>query len=305
MKNDKGIVLISVGAKGYPYMAFNLAYSLKHHCPNIPIHLIADQSYEYLPLDRRFVFDSVSPVDYDDYHTHGTMDPGKLKVRIYKYLPFKHNLYMDVDALCLQSPERPFEMMVKDERWYITNEMGRGSQDEKINYSEWASNETIARYFKLKKTQQIIAIQSSWAYIEKCRDAQKFFKQAEKEFEKFPIEQLQTKWGKSLPDELIFSGLASKNDMNVDGLKNLMFFGASTTTETMSEIRRDYYIMSLYGNGTGRTMTPLRYWEHYDTLLFKWTREHRDAGDILATNHVYKGGIVKQYKYASRNPKTR
>lgn len=284
-------------------MAFNMAYSIKHNSPKTKVHLVADSSIEYLPHDRRFVFDSIEPAKPEDYISNGSLDPGKLKSRIYKYLPFKHNLYLDVDGLVLSDLSNAFTSLISDDRWYITSEQGRGKLTEKINYSEWATNEAIQEHFKLKDSQELVAIQSSWAYIQKGREAQKFFKEVEKEFEKFPKEKLNYDWGGTMPDELIFSGLISKHNLKVDGLPNLMFFGSSGTAANPAEVEKTHTIMSVYGNGRGRTMTPLRYWDHYDRLMFAWTKKHRLADDELSTTHIYKSTIVKPYKHANRHQK--
>ncbi len=305
MKNSKGVVLVAVGSKGYPYMAYNMAYSIKHHDSSVKVHLIADSSFEYLPLNRRGVFDSVSTPKHEDFHTNEKLDPGKLKTRIYKYLPFDHNLYLDVDGIALKSLNPLLEKLSEDERFYITSEQGRGKQSEKINYSEWASNDVIVDAFKLTKAQEIVAIQSSWAYIQKSKESKAFFAKVQKSFDLIDPKDLNYDWGGTMPDELIFSGVISKNNMKVDGDSSIMFFGASTTPQTASDLLRDYSILSVYGNGRGKTMTPLRYWEMYDQFLFKWTKLNRVAGNELAISHIYKAGLVKQYKHANRHNKKR
>lgn len=298
-KETKGVLLVAVGSKGYAYMAANMAWSIKHHDPDVSVHLLCDACYEYIPHDRRMVFDSVSPVDPIDCHTGAILDPGKLKTRLYKYLPFDHNLYLDVDGLCLNSMSITLDALVSDGRYYITSEEGRGKQSEQIKYSVWASNEAIADYFDLKPEQEIVAIQTSWAYMRKCKKAERFFVDVRKAFDRgFPNDRLINLWGGGMPDELIYSGLISKYNLNVAGPENMMFFSERDRNITESEVCARYMFLSLYGNGRGRTMTKLRWWELYDRLMFRWTKEHRDNGDTLATEHIYKHHILKQYKHA-------
>ena len=39
---NKGIVLISFGSSTYAKYAYNMAYSLKYYCQNLPIYLFTD-----------------------------------------------------------------------------------------------------------------------------------------------------------------------------------------------------------------------------------------------------------------------
>lgn len=299
---SKSIVLVSIGEKGYIYMAYNLAYSIKHHNESINIHLIADGSIEYLPPDKRTLFDTITPVEFQDYHVNGTepnLDPGRLKTRIYKYLKHEHNLYVDVDSLALCDLMPSFDKLCNDGRFYITSEQGRGKITETIRYSEWATNETMKRIYGLEDNQDLVAIQSSWCYIHKCKEAKSFFDKVSKAFDKIDMKDLALNWGGTIPDEMVFSGIISKLNMNVDGPKDLMFFGSVASLPNPSDMEGQYDILSIYGNGHGRTMTPLRFFEYYDNLMFRWTRLNKQSGR-LPHDHIFKTNIIKQYKHANK-----
>ncbi len=48
----RGILLMAWGKRGYGFMAHNLAVSIKHHSPGIPIHLIATEKVLKEVTDR-------------------------------------------------------------------------------------------------------------------------------------------------------------------------------------------------------------------------------------------------------------
>lgn len=298
-KKTTGVLLVAVGSRGYAYMAYNMAYSIKHHDRTVKIHLLADECFDDIPPSRRSVFDSWSGPDSLDFRTDGRIDPGKLKTRLYKYLPFDNTLYLDVDGLAMRSLTPLLQTLSSDERFFITSLQGKGTQSEKINYSEWATNEFIAKTFGLKPSQEISAIQSSYAFVRKCREAKSFFNEVEKSYDKVKLSELTYAWGGTMPDELLFSGVISAKDMSVDGPGDVIFFGTRGVTFDPSDIEGNYDILSVYGRASGRSMTAPRFWEYYDMLLFAWNRSHR-AGDKLAQPHIYKSVIVKQYKHANQ-----
>lgn len=298
-KKTQGILLIAIGNQGYAYMAYNMAYSIKRLDFDAKIHLLADGCVEHIDQSRRRVFDSISAPEPQDYMSDKGIDPGKLKTRLYKYLPFDETLYLDVDGLAMQPITPRLKAFALDERWFITSEQGRGKQTEKINYSEWASNETIANHFKLDAEQDLVAIQSSWAFIRKCAQAKKFYEQVAKAFDLFDIADLNINWGGTKPDELFFSGMISKYGLSVDGPKDMIFFGTNGSPLEPHQIEGKYAILSVYGKANGRMMTAPRFWEYYDASMYAWTRSAR-PGSILANHHIYKATIVKQYKHANK-----
>jgi hypothetical protein len=297
MKETKGILLVAFGSKGYPYFAHNLAYSIKHHNRDLKIHLLHDGCLSYLPADRQDVFDSTSLIDFEDLKSWEKTEPGKLKTRLFKYLPFDNTLYLDVDGLAISDLTSTLDAMVKDGRYYITSVQGKGKQSEVIPYSYWASNASIVSFFGLKKDDDLVAIQSSWAFMKK-KGGKKFFDDVQKYYDKgFPKDELLNTWGGQMPDELIYSGCISKHGIDAKGFDSLMYFGHNANAINESEVQAKYKILSLYGQANGsKRMTSLRYWQLYDRLMIKYSRT---AGQIRNREHIYKGGILSQYKHAN------
>ena len=75
------------------------------------------------------------------------------------------------------------------------------------------------------------------------------------------------RWGKALPDELIFGGALAIKEVDASTPIRPIFFGS--THKPISEIREQYYLLSLYGNGNGKTLTKTDYLEFYDRHMIK------------------------------------
>lgn len=298
-KRNKGILLLAFGKKGYAEAANNLAYTIKRFSD---VHItLAVQSdlLNYIYQDDYKYWDNIMPLKESDYLTNGKVDPAKAKVRIYDIgsKVYKEFIYLDVDAMCWQNIDGLFEQCSESGKYYITDVKGVGGQDEVVNYSIWASNEDIADFFELKKNDKICAIQSSWCYYKCGPDAKKFSDTVKKYFNKgFDLKKLQEKWGGTLPDELIFSGVLSK--MGIDASHEFnpkpIHFGNKHPQKGFTELAKDSYLMSTYGNGNGQTLTKVSYLEYYDRQMIQWKKEHGE-------NHRYKIGQINKDKHANKH----
>jgi hypothetical protein len=298
-KKQRGILLLAFGAKGYAELAANLAYSLKRHS-NVHITLaVQPDLMDYIFAEDYQYFDNIIDLKEDDYMKDGKVDPARAKVRIYDIGSklYKEFIYLDVDALCWHDIEGLFTQCSESEKYYITDVKGVGSQDEVVNYSIWAKNEDITEFFGLKKKDKIVAIQSSWCYFKTCPDTKKFATEVKKYYNKgFDLLKLQEKWGGTLPDELIFSGVLSK--MGLDASHEFypapIHFGNHHPKKGMTELAEDSYLLSVYGNGNGQTLTKVAYLEYYDRVLIQWKKEH-------GQNHKYKIGQANKDKHANKH----
>ena len=78
------IVLVAFGKRGYGLMAHNLAFSIKHHNPNIKIGLWIDEALSK-QLPDRSLFDDVRILSGSDYRDKkGKIDPAKAKTQLYR-----------------------------------------------------------------------------------------------------------------------------------------------------------------------------------------------------------------------------
>lgn len=291
---SRGIVLIAIDNLGYAYMAANLAYSLKRVSPEIPITLLADGCIEYIHPEDRQVFDQILPLSEDLYTTNGVFDPAKIKTHLYDHLPYDHNLYLDVDALAVSSVGNLFQILIDDPRSYITTIVSKGDHtNEKIEYSVWAKTSTIVEQFNVPRENEIVAVQSSWAYIRKDQDAERIWSRVADAFDSgFDLDLLKEKWGGGLPDELFVSGVLSHLGYDAHLSLPLLYFADTAPYLTLTQIIDEgYALISYFGNGTGRSKTPLRYWDLYDRLLRTWKTDRP---------HIYKSAVIKELKHANK-----
>ena len=296
----QGVVLIAIGNQGYAEMAANLAFSIKRFNDSINITLFTDEYYEHLLHEDRWVFDDVKRLSIDQYTDNGRLDPGKIKVNLYDLLPYKENLYLDVDALALTDLKPLLDDLSNDGRHIITEKMGEGDHNtQDIEYCVWSKPCDIAKNFKVPKKNSIVTIQSSWFYVKRGTQAREFYAKVKRAYENgYPSDDLLETWGGGLPDELFFTGIISQMGLDVSFRKDVMFFGDGAKRITTTEVESNYSLLSLFGNGDGRTKTALVYWEMYDTLLHKWARLERDEGRMK--RHNYKGQKIRKFKYANK-----
>jgi len=263
----KGIVIMAFGKVGYAYAAWNLAKSIKTLSPSVEVCLIAQETILNYIADKT-VFDTIKYINNEEVVTNSKLDPAKAKINLYKFTPFDHTLYIDADCILLKDIEPLFDECIKSDKYYLTTVIDKGGKASEIRYSAWATNEKIWQHFKLKDDAILPAIQSSWCYVRKCKEADKFHAALLKNFD-FPIKDLSLKWGGGLPDELIYSGTCAQLGLMPEG-NDAVFFGNTREQLTFEEITNKHYILTLYGSGSGRKTVRLKYIEWYDRLVKKY-----------------------------------
>lgn len=264
------IVLLAIGKRGYFFAAYNLAYSIKYHNPDAKILLVHDGAYTR-QIDT-FIFDHTHEVNLLFTHQRGVFDAGGAKLGIYSIATqyFKEYLYLDVDAICLKNLQPFYDSMTKD---FHIDVLGKGTKDGG-NVSMWAKNEDVWNEFKLSDDAEFLAVQSSWHYAKKIRGNTSLFNLALKlNKDTFAdTRKLSIKWGGGLPDELVMGGALAQKGIDPSIYVKPIFYGS--THKPISEVRDEHYILSLYGNGNGRTMTKLDYFDFYDREMLRILREN-------------------------------
>jgi len=89
----EGYIIIAIGKK-YELMAQNFINTLRHHGDNRDVYCITDVSDEPLFNDC-----------LTDFERYGTLP----KICLDKYLPFDHNLFVDVDMLCIGNTQQVWD----------------------------------------------------------------------------------------------------------------------------------------------------------------------------------------------------
>lgn len=263
----KGVVLLAFGKIEYLYMASHLVASIKHFNKDVPVTIIHDGQIAKIP-QAWHLWDDEIQMNPKDYVKNYKIDPGFAKINLIKYLPYDRNVYLDVDGLAIKD----ISPLLEIEGFYSTIVVGKGKFEDDINYTWWASNENIWKFFNLDKDQEYCSIQSSFAVFEKGEKLDELYDRLLHNFE-FPMMELQNQWGGTMPDELIFGGSIAQMKHDPDCGEQVVFFGHKLHKLSLSEIEDSFYILSLYGNGKGNPLVKLRYREWYDRLMAKIGRE--------------------------------
>lgn len=286
------IVLTAFGKRGYFFSAYNLAFTIKHYNPKANILLIHDKGIKSLPEHEIKIFDKLHAIDEATTFPRGMFDAGFVKLNTYKIATKYYHSYMflDVDAIALKDITPWYEDAVNSGKDFLTDVKGSGTIEDKITYSVWASNENIYSEFELKPTDTWRAIQSSWHFAKRSKANTAMFKDAIMlNFETFQDRKmLDIKWGKCLPDELVLGGAVARRKFDPSFDYSPIFF--PNTHLPISEMRANYYLLSMFGNGVGNTLVKTDFKEFYDRYLLK---------DIFKPNGLnlkYKNSMIMRDK---------
>ena len=253
-----GVLLLAWGKRGYGFMAYNLALSIKHFSPNVPITLIASSGCMSQVPDKS-VFDQII------YDETPVTDPGRHKVSIYNKLPYDHNLYLDVDAICLNTLEPLLERLIKGSDYYATfihAVYDRFSPND-LPLMYWATRDVIWSHYQFTD-EKLPATQSSIQYIRKCPESEALFNTIESCFDNpIPIELLRYHWGGTQPDELYLNVALAKHGIAPHIGNETMWFG-DNLTQRPHQVAAVYNFLSLYGN---KNKVKALFWEYYDKRI--------------------------------------
>src|SRR5581483_4262858 len=123
--NTKGVALAAFGSEAYMWWAVNMACTLKHYSPQVPVQLIASEPIlSSLKLQKlESLFDYLTTLETTDYLTESAaLFPAKAKLSLPSYFAFDTTLYMDVDGAVIKdvSPllQLPFKLVMQVNSWY-------------------------------------------------------------------------------------------------------------------------------------------------------------------------------------------
>lgn len=280
---NRGILLIAFG-KPYGKMAFNLAASIKVRS-GIKIHLVCDAD-ALSDISTNF-FDSHQVYDFKTLNNR--IDPCQAKIDIYSLSPFQKTLFLDVDAVCMNSLEGLFDKLSGTSVYFQV--MGRGRREDKITYSHWAENKTIWEHFKLKDDAILSSCQTSVIYFEKGKEGKKFFDQLQNNYNnRLDKNQYSVMWGmsKAHPDELYYSVTATQLNILPDIAIQPLFYPNILKNE--GEIMKEFPVLSIYG--AHRTI------KNYGLDLYD--RIMKEVMKKLGMYHKYQAHNLYKLKFAGQ-----
>lgn len=293
---EKAIILLAHGSSSYGKAAFNAAMSIKYHGAKTPIVLFC----EHKTMDNisTAVFDKVIYIPEDFYTKDNKRNVALSKINLVRDLPAKYNLFIDADSMVLCDIDPLIDRLIKTGKPYMSEWMGEGKYGEDISYDCWAKHDVAFPFFGLdveKTTWR--TIQSSWAFFEKCDFTGEMYDLLLYYLEKgYDLKDLRQAWAAyQLPDELLFEGVCAKMeyDPRFDGL--VIFFGNKHIDTSYSDLSKQYFILSLFGQGqnAGRTQTKTEYLEWYSREMSKMSRELRHP--YYKQEEVMQGKILNNW----------
>jgi len=282
--SDSGVVLMAFGRPQYYWAAYNLAYSIKKFNKDIHITCLVesvDDVNKYCG-DIHEVVDGIRTISQENLYTSKKIDPGKAKVNLYYYLPYTHNVYLDVDAVALKDIKPMIDALLACDKPYASHTVGYHTIDQgrKIDSMQWAWADDIWSQYQFTDKTILPAINSSVQYIKKCPESLKLYKVAQDYYHHnpIPVGKLRTKWGGGQPDELYMNCALAKMGMDPaigevgrnEYAENGFIHFTDRRGMSYNQITDAYYLQSYYG---GRGFTPTFYTEWLDRLLKSWMRE--------------------------------
>lgn len=280
-----GVLLIAYGKRGYGFAAYNLAFSIKYFNPSIHITLWCEQS----TVDQisSEMFDDVVVMPDSWYKDGHHYNPAKAKIHVVGHAPYDQTLYIDVDTMCTKDLDPLINQLSSSKSEVIVDVFGSGKKGDDIPYDVWAKHEDSFPFFALEETDTWYTTNTSWFFVRRGKSSREHYNMLRYFHDKrFPLNKLKNKWGKYLPDELLFSGVLSRLG-GCDVVKPMYFCNDYITgTEAMSK----YYFLSMYGNGNGRTLVKPHWWDFIDATL---KNMYADRG----MKHKYKVSYVQEDKH--------
>jgi len=278
--DSSGVVLFAFGHRVYYQAAYNLAFSIKHYSPDLPITLFVDSIESALKVcgDLVRVVSKIEAVDNELFKTDGKFDPGKLKVSLYDLLPYQNNLYLDVDAVALKDLKPLIDELIAVNKPYCSHTVGYHTIDKgrAIPSMQWAWADEIWQRYGLTKKSVLPAINSSLQFIIKHETTKQIYDTAKELYlnNPIPVNKLRSTWGGGQPDELYMNvsfaihnydpaccEVGQKNGSEIGFIHFAMVRGMQ-----LNEVVENFYLQSYYG---GKGFTPRFYTEWLDRLLNK------------------------------------
>ena len=275
------IAILVYGRKEYAYAAQHLAMTLREHSPGVPVHLWAGEG---LLIDSSY-YTEVHRLDPIWYHD----GPGQMKVHIHDILPAGDWLYLDADMLCIADIRPHIEALKAHD--FALDVRGKGGENDRIEYTPWATQQTIKRVAGLPDDAVYYGVQTSWMWIRKGAPAPALiFGAAKALHDSFTLEDLKEQWGGSIPDELCIGAAISKTGIEPHS-EALAFYGSLGSYPTFNAVKASHPLACLYGDTRKHRLVAPRWIDQYDRTVRALYRERggfmgMDIHRIMKNKHV-------------------
>lgn len=289
MIDARGVLLVAFGGRSYYQLAANLAASLKHHDPALPVALAHDGGLGFLFEPHQRLFDHLVPLPAHLRRPEGGWDPARVKLHLDELAPFRETLFLDVDALALRSVAPLFEERPEAPYLAPVNGWHQLADGREIPAMYWAYADDLWAHFALPAACRLPALNSSAQLLRP--GAAELFAEARAAYARpLPLHQLRNSWGGTQPDELYLNVALARLGWNPEPTTPWLLETHHVRNETRTELAAQYAVLCMYG---GRDRVRPQFAEWYDDLLTKQVFRARRE------NHVYKWHQVAAGKHAN------
>ena len=276
-RQERGILIIALGAPEYGRMAANLASSIRFADKDMKIHLVwSGQSISHLTDAHKALFTSMAECPAEYYTKNGKTVYLKAKTCIYELSPFEETLFLDADMIWFSNRQFKNATTVfnelKDVELTFQN---RGHFDLKKdvlneNYSNWCNiKEVKAKYFTGAiggEKGRFYHLHSEFVFFKRSESNKAFFKLCREIFDKPKVKPAD--FDGDIPDELAFDiavAITGKNPHKENYLPIHWF--AMDGKASLHDLHDKYYGLSMGGNNL-----PPRVMEKYKMLAKVYAR---------------------------------
>jgi len=228
---------------------------------------------------------------------------------MYAELPFDHNIFLDVDGLCVAEMDSVFENFIEGDKPFACFVHAYYNQNDPADMPlmVWAKRDTIWNHYGLSD-HTLPATQSSLLYIRKgefCKDL--YGRMASNYMNRIPLEQLKNKWGGGQPDELYLNVTLAQIGYDPH-CPNVIYFADDTSLQP-HQIKHQYKILSLFG--TAQNVKPV-FERFYNGecksigqqlgagITYEWKNlkgsKHANIRQVITKRQAFKGGFVRSEK---------
>ena len=295
-KQTRGVLLTCFGKRGYYFAAYNFAFSIKFHNPEIKIAILHDGQLEK-ELSYGFmqdVFDHKIRIPEEILWHGGRIDPAFIKINSLQFSPFDITLHLDLEMQAFQDLNVIFDELEADGGYYYAHTFNTHTIDKGRDFPDmvWAWCDDIWNHFNLPNDAVLPATNSSFQYWKKSREASELHLQLLNNYAyPIPIDRLRYAWGGSQPDELYLNVALAQKGITGKTPRPYLFMGNSSTDVQQDAIAKTYPIMCFFGN---QNQTRPFFVEWYDGNLIRW---HKQKGIA----HFLKYHLIRDDKHANKS----
>jgi len=237
--SSRGVLMMAWGSRAYGYAAHNLALSIRHHSPRLPISILIDADCRKGLRDES-LFENITIMTTPH-------DPALMKMQVYDLLPYDHTLFMDVDGMVLNPLEPLFDLLEAggDYRCHVHAWYTKDSPD-MLPMMVWATRPTIWNHYGFTD-EKLPATQSSLQYIRKGAFCENLFGTIQSNYaNRIPVENLRNKWGGGQPDELYLNVTLAQLGYDPSLPNDVVYWGDDLSLP-WKEVKSKYYLLSMFG----------------------------------------------------------